>query len=1494
MITAPGDYAVTIPNNVTVSQLTLGGLSGTQTLTLTSSTLMVTNAGLITAHGLLDMQGGSLVGVMTVGAGGTISFTGAAQKAIVQLALVNNGTVRWQGGNLGIGGTPTTTVVNNGLWEINSDAAYTLFFGGPTPTFVNTGTLRKIGGTGTTSFSNLHFENTGLVDVQNGTLQFNSGVASLLGGTFTVAAAGNIAFSNGTYTEAGAVFNGAGASHFNAGTLTLVTNKLAGLSLEGGTVVLAPTFQSSGTITDLTINGATLTGTNEVAGTLTVQSGGVTGMLTVRSGATLSLPGSGTKTLISLILNNNGSVQWTGGTLQAGATPTTVINNNALWNITGDNSMSLGVGGPTPEFRNNAAGIVRKSAGTGTSSFNNLKFTNIGLVDAQAGTIQFNSAVGMVLGGAFTASAGASFMLQSGTYIENAGVFSGGGALKMSGGTLTLVKDKLNGLSLEGGTVNLGSNFQAAGAITNLTLNGADLSGTNEVAGTFTVASGAIDGMLTVRNGGTLIFSSAGSKQLYNLTLVNNGTVRWQGGTLFLGSAPTTLINNFGLWDVFGDDTMTLGSGGPTPVFTNTGTLRKSAGVNTTSINSLQFVNSGLVDVQSGTLQFNSAVDSVIGGTFSAAPGNSIILASGTYTENGGVFTGGGTLKMTGGTVTLVNSFLNGLSLAGGEVQLSATFQNGGSITNLTINGATLTGTNIVTGNLTVLSGGLEGIMNVGASGTLTFSGTGTKTIYGLTLVNEGTVRWLGGTIFIGSTPATYVANSGLWDILGDNQMQVGVGGPTPIFINTGTVRKSSGAGATTFSSMLFANAGLIDVQVGTIQFNSHVNSPIGGTVNVAQDAAFQMSNGTFTENGGVFNGPGARKFTGGTLTLVQNNLTGLSLEGGTVSLAPTYQAGGVITNLTINGATLTGTNEVSGTLTFTAGGADTILTIRPSGFLIFSGSASKTLYGLALINNGHVLWQGGSIFVGSTPATFINNSGFWEITGDNTMSVGVGGNTPIFLNRGMLRKSVGTGTSALNSLEFINSGNVEAQTGVIQFNNAVGSILGGTFTTAPGANIQFNSGTYIENGAALVNSDVGSFLFNGGSLTLVTNEIQGLTLAGGTVNLAPTFQAKGAITNLTLNGAQLTGTNEVAGTLTVESGGVAGILTVRNGGLLLFSRTANKTLYQLTLINKGTVLWQSGTLFVGSTPATYISNSGLWDVTGDNPISQGIGGANPQFVNNATGIFRKSGGTDVTIINSPMTFSNSGVVEAQTGTIRFPGSYTHAVGTLRLAGGRIEANGVFNMASGTLEGTGTFGAANFTGGTISPGTNGPGKISFTSGLKLSPGVTVAIDALNTTPGTGHDQLAVTGTVDLGNAVLQLGTMAQMVVGSKLNIIDNDGTDPVVGTFNSFPEASLFTSNLQLFRIRYATGTGNDVYLIRDDGGVRLTAIQYVNGAANLTGLGTNFGAYTISASSDFKTWTDLGTVNANGGGGFQFTDTQAGSFTNRFYRSLGPGLTIP
>jgi hypothetical protein len=46
-------------------------------------------------------------------------------------------------------------------------------------------------------------------------------------------------------------------------------------------------------------------------------------------------------------------------------------------------------------------------------------------------------------------------------------------------------------------------------------------------------------------------------------------------------------------------------------------------------------------------------------------------------------------------------------------------------------------------------------------------------------------------------------------------------------------------------------------------------------------------------------------------------------------------------------------------------------------------------------------------------------------------------------------------------------------------------------------------------------------------------------------------------------------------------------------------------------------------------------------------------------------------------------------------------------------------------------------------------------------------------------------------------------------------IIDNDGTDPVTGTFAGLPEGASVVGEGWLFRISYTGGTGNDVTLTR-------------------------------------------------------------------------------
>jgi hypothetical protein len=55
-----------------------------------------------------------------------------------------------------------------------------------------------------------------------------------------------------------------------------------------------------------------------------------------------------------------------------------------------------------------------------------------------------------------------------------------------------------------------------------------------------------------------------------------------------------------------------------------------------------------------------------------------------------------------------------------------------------------------------------------------------------------------------------------------------------------------------------------------------------------------------------------------------------------------------------------------------------------------------------------------------------------------------------------------------------------------------------------------------------------------------------------------------------------------------------------------------------------------------------------------------------------------------------------------------------------------------------------------------------------------------------------------------------------------------------------------------------------------------------------LTVTGTVGHTYNLQATQDFKTWTIIGTVTVGASGTLNFTDTNAASFTRRFYRTQG------
>lgn len=153
------------------------------------------------------------------------------------------------------------------------------------------------------------------------------------------------------------------------------------------------------------------------------------------------------------------------------------------------------------------------------------------------------------------------------------------------------------------------------------------------------------------------------------------------------------------------------------------------------------------------------------------------------------------------------------------------------------------------------------------------------------------------------------------------------------------------------------------------------------------------------------------------------------------------------------------------------------------------------------------------------------------------------------------------------------------------------------------------------------------------------------------------------------------------------------------------------------------------------------------------------------------------------------------------------------AGGTLNILNGTYSGDVNVNKVL-TLKGTptilGTL-TTSVAGARISPGFS-PGIIN-SGDLTLTAGSFVDIELNGTTAGTGYDQINVTGSVNLGNAILNVTNGFTPSVGNTFTIINNDGSDPVMGTFAGLAEGAVFFVGANSYRISYVGGTGNDVVL---------------------------------------------------------------------------------
>src|ERR1051325_632558 len=378
------------------------------------------------------------------------------------------------------------------------------------------------------------------------------------------------------------------------------------------------------------------------------------------------------------------------------------------------------------------------------------------------------------------------------------------------------------------------------------------------------------------------------------------------------------------------------------------------------------------------------------------------------------------------------------------------------------------------------------------------------------------------------------------------------------------------------------------------------------------------------------------------------------------------------------------------------------------------------------------------------------------------------------------------------------------------------------------------------------------SYLLNGNTVALDAGLFGTFASGSSSLNLTVRLNADQSFTNavnttISLNFA----TNFVdlnGHTLTCDGGGSLSLGLLTGSGNLIQAGSGTTTLNKsnaytgTTTVNAGTLQIQHSLSLGASNNSVTVGAGGtlaLRDPVGNQPLivpqSLALSGTltNVQRDNTWAGPITL-GGSPVFGIRNVLTLA--GAVSGSAGltkrgdnsTLVLSGTSYSYTGTTLVNNGQLAVNGVLTSspivldgATAQLVGTGTVASVTCAsnGGSVSPGYDtsflflGPGILNC-GNLTLNAASTYFVELNGTTPGSGHDQLNVTGTVNLGGATLSIISLGfTPAVGSTFTIIANDGADAVTGTFAGLPQGTILTVGTTPLQISYTGGDGNDVVL---------------------------------------------------------------------------------
>jgi autotransporter-associated beta strand protein len=1456
-----------------------GVVSGTGNITLVNTALGGSDNGQgITRLGAANTFSGNATTTQNTGIL-SLGHVDALQNATLNTGLTGTQSVTFTAAgttyNIGaITGSDTLSIGANTI-SVGNKAGSSSFGADIT----GTGGLTKTGSSSTqtltaaTSYSGatsitggtLSLTGTGAVNSSSG-ITINGSTAKLLH-TASSAISPTVTLTQGTLTGSGTV----NTVNVGAGTGGIISNNdgVAGAALTIGNLTLAGganiNLFSNSTSAPLVVTSALTTGATPATITANNASGWINGTTynLINYG---SLAGSGNnfgQAVNNLSARQNATWGDTGSAIQItvnGDNPRWMGDTDGNWNLTTNNNWKLVTGGGYTTFLavddvlfdDNATGTTSVEINAANVAANSTVFNNsskdyslTGAFGISTGNLTKNGTGSLSIStnnsytGATALNAGAVSLSGAGTLGSGASLAINGASLDLGGtsqsvGAVSVTAPAASGATLTNGSLT-GTSYAVSnssgdvGISANLLANGsAGL--TKSDAGSLTISGANTYTGTTAINGGSLNLSGAG-------TLGNGAALALGGGSLNLGGLSTSVgavsvttaatsgstISNGSLTgssyaasNVSGDAIISAnllangsagftksGAGTTTLSGVNTytgatavsaGTLKAGSASTFSNLGVLSMSGTGTFDLAGNNASFTN-LTSVAGNTITttgAGAGTDVVSISALGTDAGAsaLFTDNGTRKLqinltAGGsgswqaTSNLNNTFSGGLVLNGSmrAAVLGGTLGTRGAITSgqfgtgaITVNGnsqiqiassnRTLVNDVIVNGNAG--NGNRSGTFRIGTNSTavtgLVISGNITAN---LAEAHFGADPTSGGSTLLLSGKLT--GDSGFRYFSSSNNQA------WTTTLNNATGNPNDYNGNTTISSSLT-----------TLALGAANQIPNGaGKGNVILTSGFLDLAG-FDETINGLSGAGTvNNVTTGvtnTLTLGDGDASNQNFSGAIQNTTGTLS----LTKIGTGTQILSGTNSYSGATLISAG------TLQ-----IGNGGATGVLASTSTItNNGTLAFnRTGTVTQGTNFAADITGTGALNTSGSGTVILsGTNGYTgATAISNGELRLTSATAINGTSGIT-VNSGRLSLDGGV-----TVGS---GKSITVNGSGVNFfgalqgNSGTNEWLGDVVVGSTSGTRIgVNSGSLK-ISGAISGSTAVNG-VTLRPN-------TGTTL---ELSGANTYLGDTTIVS----------NTGEVRLSGGANR-------LPTGTKL-----VFGGS------AVSGILNLNGQNQEIAGLS------VSSGTTNEIKSATAATLTVNtaagSPSTYS--GIITGSTAltktgaetltltnTSTYTGATTVSAGTL-IVNGNISTSTLTTVnGTGTIGGSGTTGALSIAaGGTHNPG-NSPGIMN--TGDYTMAG-TLNIEAIGTTPGiTGHDQVNVTGTVNLSGTLATAFTAGTYVNGDLLFILLNDAADAITGTFSGLAQGAVVTNfggfDWQIGYTADSTGNsftgGNDVALM--------------------------------------------------------------------------------